>query len=146
MTVRFKGHMRATSLYDKMSSYNFNIVRFPHKTTLYHQKCFLQPLVQKYFESVERLPLWYSLLKHLKFFYIEYWSKGQMLYVLKRHYLKWLTVMHSNLKNTILRSEIQIQRANSATFNITCWCCFFIVCMYIYNLYVICVDVYVCQF
>ena len=35
------------------------------KVALYHQKCFLQPLVQQSFESVEQLPLWYNLLKHL---------------------------------------------------------------------------------
>ena len=55
-----------TSLYDKRNSYNFHI-----KVAPYNQKCFLQPLVQKFFESVEQLPLWYNLLKHLKFFYIE---------------------------------------------------------------------------
>ena len=38
------------------------------KVALYYQKCFLQPLVQKYFKSVKHLPLWYNLLKHLRFF------------------------------------------------------------------------------
>ena len=49
------------------------------------QNVFLQALVQKYFESVEQIPLWYNLLKHLKFFYIKCWGKGQILYVLKRY-------------------------------------------------------------
>ena len=39
------------------------------KVALYYQKCFLQPLVQKYFKSVKHLPLWYNLLKHLRFFF-----------------------------------------------------------------------------
>ena len=49
------------------------------KVALYHQKCFLQPLVQKYFKSVELLSPWYNLLKHLRFFYIKRWGKGQIL-------------------------------------------------------------------
>ena len=38
---------------------------FRIKVALYHQKYFLQPLVQKNFESVEQPPLWCSLLKHV---------------------------------------------------------------------------------
>ena len=41
-----------TSFYDKKNSYNFNVVRFPHKSSTIPSKMFLQPLVQKYFESV----------------------------------------------------------------------------------------------
>ena len=46
----------------------FQRCRISKKIALYHQKCFLQPLSQKYFESVKQLPLWYSLLKYLSFF------------------------------------------------------------------------------
>ena len=65
-----------TSLYDKSNSMSWD---FHINVALYHQKYFLQPLVQKYFESVEQLPLWHNLLEHLKLFYIECWDKGQIL-------------------------------------------------------------------
>ena len=41
------------------------------------------------------------------------------------------------------------QRSNSRTFTITCGCYFLNVCMFVYRLFglfVICVDVHVCQF
>ena len=38
------------------------------------------------------------------------------------------------------------QRSNSTTFTITCGCYFLNVCMFVYRLFVICVDVHVCQF
>ena len=65
-----------TSLYDKRNSYYFNVVRIPYKSSTIPSKIFFAPLVQK---SIEQLPLWYNLLKHLKFFYIKYWGKGQIL-------------------------------------------------------------------
>ena len=52
-----------TSLHHKSNSYNFNVVRFLYKSSNIQQKCFLQSLVQKYFESVEQLRVWYNLLK-----------------------------------------------------------------------------------
>ena len=53
------------------------------------------------------------------------------------------------LVKMINRHALQFENTNNRdlrTFNITCWCCFALMSMFTYNLYVICVDVYVCQF
>ena len=43
-----EGHIQ-TSLCGKRNSYNFNVVRFPYKSSHIPSKMFFQPLVQKYF-------------------------------------------------------------------------------------------------
>ena len=39
---------------------------FRIKVATCHQKCFLEPLVQKYFKSIWQISLWYNLLKQFE--------------------------------------------------------------------------------
>ena len=64
-------------LYDKRNSYILKAVSFLYKSSSITSKTLLQPLVPNYLGSAKQLPLWCSLLKHLRLFYAEYFGRGQ---------------------------------------------------------------------
>ena len=71
-----KGQMQIC-LYDKRNSYILKAVSFLYKSSSITSKTLLQPLVPNYLGSAKQLPLWCSLLKHLRLFYAEYFGRGQ---------------------------------------------------------------------
>lgn len=68
-----------TSLHNKRTSYNFNIVRFPYKSGTVPSKILFATISVEYFESVEQFPLWYNLSKLLRLFCMKYRGKVQIL-------------------------------------------------------------------
>lgn len=68
-----------TSLHNKRTSYNFNIVRLPYKSGTVPSKILFATISVEYFESVEQFPLWYNLSKLLRLFCMKYRGKVQIL-------------------------------------------------------------------
>ena len=68
-----------TSLHDKRTSYNFNVVRFPYKSSTVPSKMLFATISVEYSESVEQLLLRYNLSKLLRLFCMKYRGKVQIL-------------------------------------------------------------------
>ena len=50
-----------------MGSYKLSFVKLPYKRSTIPSKMIPQPLMQKYFKSLDQFSLWCNLLKHLTF-------------------------------------------------------------------------------